>query len=220
MSTAINGESLSPQLVRESISPGTQQDSADRGATRLFLGVLRGPSRGCTELRILRGVFERGGRITGAATIMACTRGDQPWPVGTAMSSCWSQLQRLHGVTGYVTINPVRSDLLARSDNHLSRVRHTTRATSTSSVFGGSTLTSIPSVRRTSAARPPSWPRPWPAATPSQWPSRTGRVGDLGLFRNGAWVLVRLPDYANDPDHLAGGRLGDLIAGKSTATRP
>ena len=107
MSTAINGESLSPQLVRESISPGTQQDSADRGATRLFLDVLRGPSRGCTELRILRGVFERGGRIT---------RGDDHGlhPRGSTLAGWYSnvellasQLQRLHGVTGYVTINPV-----------------------------------------------------------------------------------------------------------------
>lgn len=37
------------------------------------------------------------------------------------------EARRLRRVSGYLTINPVRSDLLARSDNRLSRSRHATR---------------------------------------------------------------------------------------------
>ena len=38
-----------------------------------------------------------------------------------------NEAHRLRGVSAYVTFNPVRSDLLARSDNRLTRARHTTR---------------------------------------------------------------------------------------------
>ena len=49
-------------------------------------------------------------------------------PAGsTTMSDLIKEAHRLRGVSGYVTINPVRLDLLARADNRLARARHTTR---------------------------------------------------------------------------------------------
>jgi hypothetical protein len=113
------------------------------------------------------------------------------------------EARRLRGVSGYVTINPVRFDLLARSDNRLSRVRHTTRDAD------------IVCVRWLYLDIDPQRP-PEISSTDAELAAALKRRDAIldghpelacsafwGSSGNGAWILVRLPDYPNDPDHAA-----------------
>ena len=104
-----------------------QHSAFDSPAARRFLEVLSAPRVGCIELRVLRAAFDRQGRV--------CRGDDSGGGFGGSTLAGWfdndepliKEAHRLRGVSGYVTFNPVRSDLLARSDNRLSRARHTTR---------------------------------------------------------------------------------------------
>jgi hypothetical protein len=104
-------------------------------------------------------------------------------------------------VSGYVTINPVRNDLLARSDNRLARMRHTTRDEDVA-VLRWLYLDIDP-------LRPPDV-----SSTDAELASAVARRDAVlagqpelaasalwGRSGNGAWVLVRLPDYPNDARH-------------------
>ena len=104
-----------------------RHSSFDAPAARRFLEALSAPRAGCIELRVLRAAFDRQGRV--------CRGDDSGGGFGGGTLAGWfdnaepllKEAHRLRGVSGYVTFNPVRLDLLARSDNRLSRARHTTR---------------------------------------------------------------------------------------------
>ena len=109
----------------------------------------------------------------------------------------------MSGVSGYVTFNPVRSDLLARADNRLARARHTTRDADVLCLRWlyldidplrpaeiSSTDTELAAAIQRRDAILGDHPE---IAASSAW----------GSSGNGAWILVRLPDYPSDPTHAA-----------------
>jgi hypothetical protein len=99
----------------------------DPGVTRRFLELLRMPVVGCTELRILRAAVDRRGNIRSAQEFGSDQRGSTLAGWYDEIDRLAGQSRRLRGISGYVTINPVSSVLLARCDNRLGRVKHTTR---------------------------------------------------------------------------------------------
>jgi hypothetical protein len=191
----------------------------DPMTTRRFLEILRAPAAGCIELRILRAVCDRRGSIL---------RGDESGAgFGGSTLAGWyddvellvAQSRRLRGVSGYVTINPVRTDLLARSDNRLARARHTTRDADIACLRWlyldidpvrppdiSSTETELAAALARRDAILADHPE---LAALALW----GRSG------NGGWVLVRLPDYPNDPHHrgLVAEAVGTIARGYSDA---
>ena len=113
------------------------------------------------------------------------------------------EARRLRRVSGYVTINPVRSDLLARSDNRLSRSRHATRDDDILCLrwlyldidpirpadISSTDVELLTAIKRRDAIL---GDHPELAA-----------CGAWGCSGNGAWILVRLADYPNDAHHAA-----------------
>src|SRR5690242_8829792 len=117
-------EALEQGLVKPTSALTVSHDSE---MMQRFLEILSARRVGCLELRVLRAAFDRRGLIV---------RGDQEGSnfAGATLAGWFDdparlagQARRLHGVSGYVSINPVRADLLARSDHRLARMRHTTR---------------------------------------------------------------------------------------------
>ncbi len=158
---------------------------------------------GCIELRVLRGVVDRSGRVC---------KGDLATGgfAGVTLAGWFEdarrlieQARRLAGISGYVTINPVRSDLLARADHCLVRSRHTTRDADILCLrwlyldidpLRPADISSTDAERNAAIER------------------RDAILGDRPEIRsasiwgssgNGAWILVRLPDYPNDATHVA-----------------
>jgi hypothetical protein len=186
-----------------SVLSNEKTEGLDAHAAHRFLELLNTPRCGCNELRVLRAGFDRHGRI--------CRGDDSLGGFSGATIAGWfddserliKEAHRLKGVSGYVTFNPVRRDLLARADNRLSRARHTTRdadvlclrwlyldidplrpaeiSSNETELFAAiqrrdAILTDHPEIARSSV-----------------W----------GSSGNGAWILVRLPDYPNDASHAA-----------------
>src|SRR3954447_24728650 len=109
-------EVLDQGLVKRASGLAVNHDSE---MMQRFLEILSARRVGCLELRILRAAFNRSGLIV---------RGDQEGSnFGGSTLAGWfddparlaAQARRLRGVSGYVSINPVRADLLARSDHCL-----------------------------------------------------------------------------------------------------
>ncbi len=177
--------------------------SCDPGMTRRFLELLRKPEAGCTELRILHAGFDRRGQIRRAENLGQAPGGSTLAGWYSDVERLTAQARKLRGVSGYVTINPVRQDLLARCDNRLVRSRHTTRDVDVA-VLRWLYLDIDP-------VRPPdisSTDAELEAAI-ARRDAILGGEPDLagsalwGRSGNGAWILVRLPDYPNDPPHRA-----------------
>jgi hypothetical protein len=100
-----------------------------------------------------------------------------------------------------VTFNPVRPDLLARSDNRLTRARHTTRDADILCLRW--LYVDIDPLR-------PAEISSTDAELAAALARRDAILGDQpglaaaavwGCSGNGAWILVRLPDYPNDSHH-------------------
>lgn len=173
----------------------------DPTATRTFLELLKTPAMGCTELRVLRGTFNRKGEIL---------RGDAYGPGyhGATLAGWYdrvepllSECRRLREISGYVTINPVQSDLLARSANRLARVRHTTRDVDVVCLrwlYLDIDPVRPPDISSTDAELAEALARR--DAILRDHPELAGSAL-WGCSGNGAWILVRLPDYPNDPSH-------------------
>jgi hypothetical protein len=182
---------------------GAKPPAFDAAAALRFLKVLTTPRAGCVELRVLRAAFDRRGWI--------CRGSDSGGGFAGTTLAGWfdgderliDQARRLHGVSGYVTFNPVRTDLLARSDNRLTRARHTTRDTD------------VLCLRWLYLDIDPQRP-PEISSTEAELDAAIRRrdaiLGDhpdfvvsgaWGCSGNGAWILVRLPDYPNDLPHTA-----------------
>ena len=175
----------------------------DAAAARRFLEILNAPKSGCNELRVLRAAFDRQGRV--------CRGADTGGGFGGTTLAGWfddnerliKEAHRLNDVSGYVTFNPVRSDLLARADNRLTRARHTTRDVDILCLRW--LYLDIDAVR-------PAEISSTEAELAAAIQKRDAILGDhpgiaassaWGSSGNGAWVLVRLPDYPNDPPHAA-----------------
>lgn len=174
---------------------------ADREATRSFLGWLRTPDVGCTELRILNAAFDPRGLVVRGDDAIPGRRGSTVAGWFRDPDLLAARARRVSGVSAYVTINPVRPDLLARNDGRLGRVRHTTRDDDVACLrwlFLDIDPVRPPEISSTDDELARALDRreailaghPELAAA-ALW----GRSG------NGCWVLVRLPDYPNDPAH-------------------
>jgi hypothetical protein len=85
-----------------------------------FLAALLDPAIGCMELRIFDAEQERGGAIVKAGRFKATYAG---WTVEPTVIARWAGKAR--GISVFVTVNPVKRDLLARS-NKLERQKHVT----------------------------------------------------------------------------------------------
>jgi len=181
------------------------QAEFDEQSARKFLSLLTTPAVGCVELRVLRAAFDRQGFVRRGEDV-----GSSQGFAGATLAGWFDdrerlidQARRLRGVSGYVAINPVRNDLLARSDNRLSRVRHTSRDLD------------IVCVRWLYLDIDPQRP-PEISSTDSELAAALKRRDVIlsshpeltssalwGSSGNGAWILIRLPDYPNDPHHTA-----------------
>jgi hypothetical protein len=172
----------------------------DTPLARRFLELLAAPQVGCLELRILRAVFDREGRVC---------RVDAAGGFGGSTVAGWfddherllKEACKLREVSAYVTFNPVRTDLLARSDNRLARARHTTRDADI--VCLRWLYLDIDPLR-------PAEISSTEAELAAAIERRDAILGDhpeltaaaaWGCSGNGAWILVRLPDYPNDQHH-------------------
>jgi hypothetical protein len=193
-------EAVIQGVLKPAVAVAARHDPA---MTRRFLEVLAAPAAGCVELRVLRATCDRRGQVL---------RGDALGPgFGGSTLAGWyddldrlvDQSRRLRGVSGYVTINPVRADLLARSDNRLDRVRHTTRDADVACLrwmyldidpVRPADISSTDAELAAALARRDAVLADHPElAASSLW----------GSSGNGGWVLIRLPDYPNDPPHRA-----------------
>ena len=203
-STATSG-GLRAAVERGLVRPASTlaATSFDPAVTRRFLQLLRAPEAGCTELRVLHAGFDRWGQVRRASDLGLSAGGSTLAGWYSDVDRLTAQARRLRGVSGYVTINPVRHDLLARSENRLGRSRHTTRDVDVA-VLRWLFLDIDP-------VRPPEI-----SSTDTELEAAIARRDAIlegepdlagsalwGCSGNGAWVLVRLPDYPNDPPHRA-----------------
>jgi len=186
--------------LREPVLPDFDEQSA-----RDFLSLLTMPPAGCVELRVLRAAFDRQGLVRRGEDI-----GLGEGFAGSTLAGWFDdkerlidQASRLRGVSGYVAINPVRFDLLARSDNRLSRVRHTTRDADIMCMrwlYLDIDPQRPPEISSTEAEVAAALQRR--NAILNDHPELASSAA-WGCSGNGAWILIRLPDYPNDPQHTA-----------------
>jgi hypothetical protein len=194
-----NGLSLRGRSARA----GDRSPGFDAMAARRFLDLLQTPRTGCVEMRVLRAAVDRQGWVR---------RGDDiGGGFGGSTIAGWfddgqrliDEARRLRGVSGYVTFNPARSDLLARSDNRLTRARHTTRDDDVLCLrwlyldidpLRPAEISSTDTELHAAIARRDAILGDHPEFAAS---------GAWGCSGNGAWILVRLADYPNDSQHAA-----------------
>jgi hypothetical protein len=190
-------------LQRRSARAGDRSSGFDATAARRFLDLLQTPRTGCVEMRVLRAAVDRQGWVR---------RGDDiGGGFGGSTFAGWfdddqrliDEARRLRGVSGYVTFNPARSDLLARSDNRLARARHTTRDDDVLCLrwlyldidpLRPAEISSTEAELLAAIARRDAILGDHPEFAAS---------GAWGCSGNGAWILVRLADYPNDSRHAA-----------------
>jgi hypothetical protein len=167
----------------------------DLDLTHQFVATLMAPAIGCCELRIFHATYERGFVIP-AAQYSKTFAGwyDDP-------SKLIVDAGRLRKISGYVTINPVSTALLARADNRLAKAKHTTNDSDVVALRWlyididpirpadiSSTDNEMTQALQRRDAILADNPR---LAISSLW----------GCSGNGAWILTRLPDYPNDTTH-------------------
>ncbi len=177
--------------------------AGDPGATREFLSLLRAPEVGCTELRILHAGFDRRGNVHRAAELGLHQGGATISGWYEDVEQLIAHSRRLRGVSAYVTINPVRRDLLARCDHRLARARHTTRDDNIACLrwlFLDIDPVRPPDTSSTDAELAAAVARRDAILTDCPELASAALWGRSG---NGCWVLIRLPDYPNDPAHRA-----------------
>jgi hypothetical protein len=175
----------------------------DAQAARDFLLLLTTPPVGCIELRVFRAAFDRRGSVRRGEDV-----GLGPGFGGTTLAGWFDDNERLidqasllRGVSGYVAINPVRFDLLARSDKRLSRVRHTTRDADIACIrwlYLDIDPQRPPEISSTEAELAAALRRRDAILNDHSELASSGAWGSSG---NGAWILIRLPDYPNDTQH-------------------
>jgi hypothetical protein len=88
---------------------------------RAFLGFLMDPSVGCVEFRAFKADFDRGRMIVKGERFSKTISGWYDDARALVIDA-----KSLRGISGYLTVNPVQADLLARSYNGASVVKHAT----------------------------------------------------------------------------------------------
>lgn len=175
--------------------PARDSHPFDAGQLRAFLGYVLDPAAGCIEMRVFHATLERG-FVVAAQQYSKTLAGWYDDPQNLVVDA-----SRLQGVSAYVTLNPVRTDLLARSDNRLVKAKHTT--TDADVVCLRWLYVDVDPVRPADIS-----------STDAELAAAVSRRDDLlaahpefppsaiwGRSGNGAWLLIRLPDYPNDDEH-------------------
>ena len=192
MRSRATGASLEAAMERGLVRPAsTLAPGCDPGTTRRFLEILGTPEAGCTELRVLHG------RVRPAGQRPPRRRPRRGFRGGSTLAGWYDDVERLAAQSrtaprglGLRHDQPVRPDLLARSDNRLARCRHTTRDADIACLRW--LYLDIDPVRpaghqqhRRRAGRGAG-----PARRHPRRPARAGRLGPLGLLgqrRPGSW---------------------------------
>jgi hypothetical protein len=175
----------------------------DAKVARRFLATLAAPGIGCVEMRVLRAAFDRQGWMRRGEDLSAGFGGMTLAGWFDDHERLLGQARRLRGVSGYVTINPVRRDLLARSDNVMTRAKHTTRDEDIICLrwlYLDIDPLRPPDISSTEAELTAALQRRDAILDDHPKLAASAVWGSSG---NGAWILVRLPDYPNDPPHAA-----------------
>lgn len=167
----------------------------DASQLRAFLAHILDPAAGCVEMRVFHATMERG-FVIAAQQFSKTLAGWYDDPQNLVVDA-----SRLQGVSAYVTLNPVRADLLARSDNRLVKAKHTTTDADVVCLrwlyvdidpVRPADISSTDAEMAAAVARRDEILAAHPEFLPSAIWGRSG---------NGAWLLIRLPDYPNDEDH-------------------
>ncbi len=169
----------------------------DRPIVERFIRLVLDPTVGCTELRILRAKRERHNIV----------KSEYPTTLGGWYDNPKKLADDLHDVKGvscYLTINPVTSDLLARTDNAIGKIEKG-RGTSDSQIvclrnlFIDFDSKRAPDISATDAEHAGA------LAARDAFLAAHPLVRDCaawGSSGNGAWVLVRLDNLPNDALHV------------------
>lgn len=177
----------------------------DEAQLRDFLSINMDPAAGAVELRVLHATFNRNGFVEPALIYAKTLAGWYDDPSALVVDAA-----RLKGISGYVTVNPVRRDLLARSYNRLAVIRKGAGGT------GATTRDEdIACLRWVFVDIDPVRPADI-SSTDAELAAAIDRRDLIlsenpdildsafwGRSGNGCWVLIRLPDLANDDRHRA-----------------
>jgi hypothetical protein len=164
---------------------------------RHFLSAILDPTIGCCELRVFHADYEqRTGFIIPAVQFSKTLAG---WYSNA--NDLIADAHKLKGISGYVTVNPVKLDLLARCCNKIAKQKHTT--TDADIVCLRWLYVDIDPVR------PPDI-----SSTEEELAKALARRDLIlaehpkiqktalwGCSGNGAFILARLPDFPNDAKH-------------------
>jgi putative DNA primase/helicase len=159
--------------------------------TRRFLAHILDPSVGCFEIRCFSAIFDRtSGRIVPASNLSSTLAG---WY--DSIDDALVDLGKLDGVSAYVTLNPVTPDLLSRKHNGIARQKAVTRDADVVAVRW--LFVDIDPIR-------PDGISSTDVELRSAYEVQTEILAQhpeieaasiYGCSGNGAWILVRLPDY-------------------------
>lgn len=189
-------------------SPPPSIPKFDATTARKFLSYILDTEVGCTEVRVLEATHDRSGYIVPAEQYSKTLAG---WY--NNIHDMLVDLGKLRGISAYVTINPVSHELTSRRRNRLGKQKHTTKDEHVvvfrwlyididKTAFKGASSTED-ELAATIAVR---------NRILTDHPGLAGSA-IWGTSGNGAWILVRLPDYSiEEGRELAGRALGWIAA--------
>lgn len=168
----------------------------DEGQIRQFIRVITEPVIGCFEVCAKEATFTRSGFIEPFDLYKKMLAGWYDDPSAIVVDAA-----RFKGVSGYIVPNPARFDLLARSPNRITKADSRTKDDDIVALRW--LYVDVDSVRPDGIS-----------ATDDEMAAAVDRrdailsdhpeildVSIWGRSGNGAWLLVRLPDYPNDAEH-------------------
>lgn len=186
--------------------PATPRFSEHHAAR--FIRHILDPSIGCSEVRLFGASFDnRSAAIVAGARYSRTLGGwyDKP-------DHLIADLKRISGVSAYITVNPVKPVMLARIDNNIGKLDRGQGTSDDNILCLRWAYIDIDRVKT------PDAPDGISAAQDEIGEARArldvilaacpeiASSAIWGCSGNGYWILVRLPDYPNDPEH------NDLIA--------
>jgi len=177
-----------------------------------FLTAILGDRTGCAEIRVLEAnVDPKTGRVVQHDTFRSTV---SFW--GDNVVSLATEADRLDGISGYITVNRVRRDLMARVDR-LKKCKSVTVDTDIlclRHLFLDFDSVRPKGISATAAELCAAQERLHKLLTEYPEIERSALWGCSG---NGCWLIVRLPDYPNDDEHRTlVGRVTDWLSSKYT----
>ncbi|MDB5350170.1 MAG: hypothetical protein JWN86_1417 [Planctomycetota bacterium] len=220
-----------PQVCDHSATiPSPQQsppaDPFNRAQIAAFVKAITDFDQGCIEFRVFDANLAKDNRIIAHPQYKSTVGG---W--FDSVEAIVNNVTRLYRISGYLTVNPVNPLFLARRKNKVARIDR----------GQGASDKDIVCLRWVFLDIDPKKPLPDISATETERQHAIDRRDKIltdhpdiracsiwGGSGNGAWILVRLPDYPNDEAHNAivgrfidhfHGRYSDGLAEVDTKTR-